>query len=76
MVGSTNSVNTVAPNKPPAMATAIGPQKMLGTKGVIPSIPETQNYVARVMENYRSYKRGGSTSLPKNVNVRQMVTVN
>lgn len=44
--------------------------------GVIPQIPETQNYVAKVMENYRSYKRGGTTSLPKNVNVRQMVTVN
>lgn len=44
--------------------------------GAIPQIPETQNYVAKVMENYRSYKRGGSTSLPKNVNVRQMVTVN
>ncbi len=44
--------------------------------GVIPQIPETQNYVAKVMENYRSYKRGGNATLPKNVNVRQMVTVN
>lgn len=44
--------------------------------GAIPQIPETQNYVAKVMENYRTYKRGGNTFLPKNVNVRQMVTVN
>ncbi|ADW16707.1 Lytic transglycosylase catalytic [Desulfobulbus propionicus DSM 2032] len=44
--------------------------------GVIPSIPETQNYVAKVMETYRSYRNGGRTSLPSNINVRQMVTVN
>jgi hypothetical protein len=43
--------------------------------GVIPRIPETQNYVAKVMENYRSY-RSGSSSLPPNIKVRQMVTVN
>ena len=44
--------------------------------GVIPSIPETQNYVAKVMENYRSYRSTGRSSLPSNINVRQMVTVN
>jgi len=43
--------------------------------GVVPGIPETQNYVAKVMETYRAY-RNGRPSYPANINVRQMVTVN
>jgi len=43
--------------------------------GVVPNIPETQNYVAKVMETYRSY-RNGRPPLPPYINVRQMVTVN
>lgn len=43
--------------------------------GVVPGIPETQNYVAKVMETYRAY-RNGKPILPPNINVRQMVTVN
>lgn len=42
--------------------------------GGIPSIPETQAYVVKVLENYRAY-RSGMASL-SNINVRQMVTVN
>jgi len=42
--------------------------------GIIPNIPETQAYVAKVLQNYRSY-RSGMASLPS-INVRQMVTVN
>ena len=41
--------------------------------GVIPGIPETQNYVAKVMETYKSYR--GRPPLAPNINVRQMVTV-
>jgi len=42
--------------------------------GIIPNFPETQAYVAKVLEHYRSY-RGGVTSLSR-INVRRMVTVN
>lgn len=45
-------------------------------KGAIPNIPETQDYVAKVLQNYRSYKQSGSSVRPPNLNVRQMVTVN
>ncbi|MCL2790145.1 MAG: lytic transglycosylase domain-containing protein [Desulfobulbus sp.] len=42
--------------------------------GVVPNIPETQNYVTKVMETYRSY-RNSRPSLSSNINVRQLVTV-
>ena len=38
MTGRTSSVSTVAPNSPPAIAIAIGPQKVLGISGSIPRI--------------------------------------
>ncbi|MDD2463912.1 MAG: lytic transglycosylase domain-containing protein [Desulfobulbus sp.] len=44
--------------------------------GVIPNIPETQDYVSKVLDNYRSYKQSSRTPRPANINVRQMVTVN
>ncbi|MGI6656150.1 MAG: lytic transglycosylase domain-containing protein [Desulfobulbus sp.] len=47
--------------------------------GRIPRIPETQNYVAKVMETYKSYRmgKGGiNTALSSNINVRKMVTIN
>ena len=43
--------------------------------GVIPNFPETQNYVTKVMENYRAY-RNNRPSLSSNIKVRQLVTVN
>ena len=42
--------------------------------GIIPNIPETQAYVAKVLQNYRSY-RSGIASNPS-IKVRQLVTVN
>ncbi len=45
-------------------------------RGVIPDIPETRDYVAKVLENYRSYKRSSRGPRPANIKVRQMVTVN
>lgn len=44
--------------------------------GIVPAIPETQNYVAKVLETYRSYRNNGNPTFPPNINVRQMVTVN
>jgi len=43
--------------------------------GVIPNFPETQNYVAKVMENYRAYRNNKPSRSP-NIKVRQLVTVN
>lgn len=43
--------------------------------GIIPGIPETQSYVAKVMQNYRSYRSGMTAALPPRINVRQMVTI-
>ena len=43
---------------------------------VIPNIPETKNYVAKVLKNYRSYKRESRSRSAKNINVRKMVTIN
>lgn len=37
MVGSTKRIMTVAPINPPPMATAIGPQNVLGISGSMPS---------------------------------------
>lgn len=42
--------------------------------GKIPSIPETINYVRKVMNHYRSYQKG--TDDLTSINVRQLVTVN
>ncbi len=44
--------------------------------GTVPDIPETRNYVAKVLETYRAYRQGGRMSQPASVNVRHMVTVN
>lgn len=44
--------------------------------GAIPRIPETQNYVAKVLENYRAYRMERPGFYPRNIKVRQMVTVN
>lgn len=38
MTGNTSNVSTVATSKPPAIATAIGPQKILGMSGNMPKI--------------------------------------
>lgn len=42
--------------------------------GIIPNIPETQAYVAKVLQNYRSYRSGNAAN--PSIKVRQMVTVN
>ena len=42
--------------------------------GIIPNIPETQAYVAKVLQNYRSYRSGIAAN--PSIKVRQMVTVN
>ncbi len=52
-----------------------GPGRV-AARGDIPNIPETQDYVAKVLENYRSYKKSSQTARPVNIKVRQMVTVN
>nr|WP_321465912.1 transglycosylase SLT domain-containing protein [uncultured Desulfobulbus sp.] len=52
-----------------------GPGRV-AARGDIPNIPETQDYVAKVLENYRSYKKSSRTARPVNIKVRQMVTVN
>ncbi len=51
-----------------------GPANVTSDRG-IPSIPETQAYVVKVLENYRAYRSGMTSSL-SNINVRQMVTIN
>ena len=38
ITGRTNNVSTVAPNRPPAMAMAMGPQNVLGMSGAMPKI--------------------------------------
>ncbi len=42
--------------------------------GIIPNFPETQAYVAKVLQHYRTYQ-SGMASL-SSINVRRMVTVN
>ncbi|MBM9537689.1 lytic transglycosylase domain-containing protein [Desulfobulbus alkaliphilus] len=42
--------------------------------GTIPRIPETINYVAKVMEFYRSYSDNGMPT-PSSINVQQLVTI-
>jgi len=42
--------------------------------GIIPNIPETQAYVAKVLQNYRWYRSGIAAN--PSIKVRQMVTVN
>ena len=46
--------------------------------GPLPKIPETREYVRRVIQLYRSYQQSTSTavSMSKNINVRKLVTVN
>lgn len=46
--------------------------------GPLPRIPETREYVNRVIRLYRSYQQSTSTpvSMSKNINVRKLVTVN
>jgi len=54
------------------------------TYGMIPNFPETQSYVAKVLQTYRAYRSAGGGGMVglggrganPSINVRQMVTIN
>ena len=52
-----------------------GPANVTPDRG-IPTFPETQAYVSKVLANYRAYRSGMASLTNSNINVRQMVTVN
>jgi soluble lytic murein transglycosylase-like protein len=54
-----------------------GPGNVAKT-GPLPRIPETREYVRRVIHHYRSYQQnaGASVSLSENITVGKLVTVN